>query len=170
MLLPYTICFCRYGDRVLMLYRNKHPNAQRWNGLGGKLQENETPLTCVQREILEEAGIDLRMAKDLRFVGIVTWNVGVDPTSPSRGMYAFVADLPSEELTWKGNRATPEGLLCWKPIEWVCDPENTGVVENIPHFLSAMLTQYTPQEYYCDYQDEHLLEVVIRPLSDFVAI
>ena len=30
MLLPYTICFCRYDDRVLMLYRDKPPNRHLW--------------------------------------------------------------------------------------------------------------------------------------------
>ncbi len=54
MLLPYTICFCLRGEQVLMLYRSKPPNAQRWNGLGGRIEEGETPLVCVQREIFLE--------------------------------------------------------------------------------------------------------------------
>lgn len=67
MRLPYTICFCLCGERVLMLYRNKPPNAQRWNGLGGHIESGETPLVCVRREILEEAEIDLRQAQELRY-------------------------------------------------------------------------------------------------------
>src|ERR1700738_2820489 len=74
--LLYTICFCFQGDSVLMLFRNKPPNAQRWNGLGGKFQPGETPLMCVQREIMEEAGIDLHLAERLHFAGIVTWGSG----------------------------------------------------------------------------------------------
>ena len=61
MSLQYTICFCRYGELVLMLYRYRPPNQFHWNGLGGKLQEDETPQACVQREVLEEAEIDCRL-------------------------------------------------------------------------------------------------------------
>ncbi len=53
MSLLYTICFCRCADKVLMLYRNRPPNQNHWNGLGGKIQVGETPLECAQREILE---------------------------------------------------------------------------------------------------------------------
>ena len=117
MALPYTICFCRYDDRVLMLYRNRPPNQQRWNGLGGKLKMHETPLSCIQREIMEEAEIDLHLAQQLRFAGIVTWAAGIgNQTDSSVGMYAFIADLPLDWPIWEGERTTPEGLLCW--IAW----------------------------------------------------
>lgn len=49
MTVPYTICFCRCKDSVLMLYRHWPPNAGRWNGLGGKISAGETPLECVRR-------------------------------------------------------------------------------------------------------------------------
>lgn len=65
--LPYTICFCRCGDEVLMLLRNRPPNAGLWNGLGGKISPGETPLDCVRREVLEEAGIDFRWSGEVCF-------------------------------------------------------------------------------------------------------
>ena len=60
--LQYTICFCLCGELVLMLYRKRPPNQFHWNGLGGKLQKDETPQACVMREVLEEANIDLHIA------------------------------------------------------------------------------------------------------------
>ena len=117
-----------------MLYRSNAPNRQRWNGLGGKLEAGEAPLACVQREILEEADIDLRMAERLHYAGIVTWNVGSDLLSPTGGMYAFIADLPLDWPIWEGERETEEGLLCWKPVEWLYDPNNRAIVSNIPRF------------------------------------
>ena len=81
MALIYTICFCRRGDAILMLYRNKPPNARQWNGLGGKIELGETPPACVRREVAEVAGIDLCFARRVRFAGLVTWASGVDPTA-----------------------------------------------------------------------------------------
>ncbi len=72
MILPYTICFCIQEERVLLLFRQRPPNAQHWNGLGGKIHAGETPLACIQREVMEEAGIDLQLASELRYAGIVT--------------------------------------------------------------------------------------------------
>jgi len=58
--LPYTICFCLRDDLVLMLYRSNPPTAGLWDGLGGKIETGETPLSSIQREVIEEATIDLR--------------------------------------------------------------------------------------------------------------
>jgi len=163
--LPYTICFCCCADKVLMLYRYRPPNQNRWNGLGGKIQISESPIECVQREILEEANIDLTMASILRFAGIVTWPDGVDITAKSSGMYAFTAVLPPDWPIWEGDHITPEGLLCWKPVEWVCHLQNKEVVSNIPHFLPHMLSEQSPAEYFCDYHGGYFAGMVIRPLS-----
>src|SRR5438552_1022627 len=149
-----------------MLYRKRPPNQFLWNGLGGKLQKDETPLLCVQREVLEEANIDLHMAHRLRFTGIVTWDL--DSNTASSGMYAFVADFQQASVTWEGDREVPEGLLCWKPLLWVCNPGNTTVVSNIPHFLPCMLSQNIPAEYRCNYHDEQLVELLVRPLPAYL--
>jgi len=150
-----------------MLYRKRPPNQFHWNGLGGKLQENETPQACVQREVLEEANIDLNVSHRLRFTGIVTWDFGADATDPGSGMYAFIADFQQASVTWEGDREVPEGLLCWKPFQWVCDPHNPSVVSNIPHFLPHMLSQNIPLGYHCNYHNGHLVALVVRPLPSY---
>jgi 8-oxo-dGTP diphosphatase len=164
MTIPYTICFCRCNDLILMLYRRWPPNAGRWNGLGGKISPGETPLDCVRREVLEEAGIDLMRSEALRFAGIVRWSSGVDPTCPSTGMYAFVAELPDEWPVHEGEEEVPEGLLAWKPVIWACDSENDAVVSNIPRFLPGLLDTPEPMEYRCEYAGERLVGLVVNPL------
>lgn len=168
--LPYTICFCQHKDKILMLFRNSLPNQYLWNGLGGKLEANESPREGIYREVLEEAGIDLNHAEYLRFSGLVTWANGVDPTSPSRGMYAFVTKLPESFETWSDEIDTPEGLLAWKEIAWVCDKSNSKVVSNIPYFLPPMLAEDEPQEYFCDFEANGLLKAVVaKPIEQILS-
>ncbi len=164
--LPYTICFCYRGNLVLMLHRDRPPNQGLWNGLGGKIQPGETPFACVQREMMEEAGIDLTQSPFCRFAGVVTWDSGVDPTSPSQGMYAFLAESPPQIAVWEGERSIREGVLSWKSFEWVCNLHNRAVVDNIPHFLPAMVAQKSAQEYYCDYRSGMLSQVIVRQLPE----
>jgi len=147
-----------------MLYRNRPPNAGLWNGLGGKILPGESPLDCVRREVLEEAGIDLRRFGQLRFSGVVKWKRGVDPTGPSTGMHAFVAELPDYWPVWEGEREVEEGLLAWKPLDWVCDPHNEAVVSNVPRFLSGLLADSEPMEYRCDYVGATLVDLVVDAL------
>ncbi len=163
-MLPYTICFCTCGDKVLMLYRHNPPNKHLWNGLGGKIQQNETPLACIEREMLEEAGIDLQQAENFYFAGIITWTLDTDSTISSKGMYAYIAEFSSEKFIWEGERPIDEGILCLKSLQWVCDPTNTAVVNNIPHFLPGLLSQKIPLEYHFDYQDGKLVDAFVRPL------
>ncbi len=142
-----------------MLRRRHPPNEGKWNGLGGKIEAGETPAKCVRREVMEEADMDV--SESLRYAGIVTWNAGADPTSASRGMHVFVAeverDVPEGE--------TSEGLLAWKPLSWGCDPENDSVVGNIPRFLPTILDSGSLMEFRCEYESGRLVGVAEIPLA-----
>ena len=55
-----TLCYVRNGDKTLMIHRIKKQNdmhAGKWNGLGGKLEQGETPEECAIREVEEESGL-----------------------------------------------------------------------------------------------------------------
>jgi 8-oxo-dGTP diphosphatase len=173
-MLAYTICFCRSGDRMLLLHRRRPPNAGLWNGVGGKIVPGERPEDCIRREFLEETGIDLATAGTLRFGGIVTWTVGADPTMPSSGMYAFVADLDLAYPIWDGDRDIAEGLLRWHPLSWATDCVNTALVSNLPHFVPPMLAGEAVMEYRCTYSDaltsSRLIGVTRHPLDGRAAL
>lgn len=67
--LPYKLaCLCDLRDergRVLLLRRNKEPNKGLCSPIGGKLDmaTGESPAQCAQREILEEAGIEVPISR-----------------------------------------------------------------------------------------------------------
>ena len=50
--------FSQNGEDILLIGKNR-PNylAGRWNGLGGKVESNETAIEAMVREMQEEAGI-----------------------------------------------------------------------------------------------------------------
>ena len=74
--LPYKIaCLCDLRDRdgrVLLLHRIKAPNKGLCSPIGGKLEMHigESPAQCAQREIKEEAGIDVDIS-DLHLIGLI---------------------------------------------------------------------------------------------------
>lgn len=133
-MLKYTIGFIKRGNEILMLNRNKAPDMGKWNGIGGKFEEGETPLDCIIREAYEETGIRFR-EENLLYTGAVTW----ESENGSAGMYAFIYEVPIE-FEYRSPIETQEGILCWKNIEWVCNLNNIGVVGHVPHFLPVMLT------------------------------
>ena len=81
-----TLCYIEKEHKYLMLHRTKKENdmnKDKWLGIGGKLEECETPLDCIIREAYEETGLKL-LNPVLR--GIVNFNSNV---YPSEKMYLF---------------------------------------------------------------------------------
>ena len=68
-----TLCYLEQDGSWLLLHRNKKkndPNHDKWIGIGGKFEENESPDDCVRREFREETGLELT---EYRYCGIVTF-------------------------------------------------------------------------------------------------
>ena len=85
-----TLCYVLRGNDVLMLHRVKKKNdinKDKWSGIGGKFEKNESPDECLLREAMEETGLKLT---SWRCRGIVTFL----PNEPYEGeyMYLFTAD------------------------------------------------------------------------------
>ncbi|GHO79303.1 hypothetical protein KSD_70740 [Ktedonobacter sp. SOSP1-85] len=112
---------------------------------------------------MEEAGLDLHQAQEVRFAGLVSWPVSTDLTGARMGMYAFLARLTPDYPLWP-DRVTEEGVLSWKVLDWVCDQNNPLVVNNIPHFLPMMLAEQQSQEYCCSAHNGRV-QMVISALS-----
>ena len=57
-----TLCYIEKDDKYLMLHRVKKDNDlnhDKWVGVGGKFEPDETPEECMLREVREETGLTL---------------------------------------------------------------------------------------------------------------
>ncbi|PID75696.1 MAG: 7,8-dihydro-8-oxoguanine triphosphatase [Deltaproteobacteria bacterium] len=100
------------GKRVLLVHRNKRQNDQhlgKYNGLGGKMLASEDALTCLRREIREEANIECR---DVELRGTINWT-GFGPEGEDWFCFLFLI------TRYEGTplQANEEGDLVWIELE-----------------------------------------------------
>lgn len=110
-----TLCYIEKDDQYLMLHRvkkEKDVNKDKWVGVGGHFEKDETPEECLLREVKEETGLTLNSWK-LR--GIITF---LSNEFHTEYMFLYTSDDYSGEMI-----SCNEGNL-----EWV----NKSDVYNLP--------------------------------------
>ena len=106
-----TLCYITRGSDVLMLHRVKKKNdinKDKWIGVGGKFEGEESPDECILREAREETGLTLTSYKCR---GIVTF---VNDGCEGEYMFLFTADGFEGEL-----KECDEGDLQWVSREFL---------------------------------------------------
>ena len=106
-----TLCYITRGNDVLMLHRVKKKNdlnKDKWIGIGGKFEPEETPDECLLREAREETGLELT---SWRLRGVVTF---LSDLWEGEYMYLFTADGFTGEL-----KECDEGDLQWVSREFL---------------------------------------------------
>ena len=101
-----TLCYIENNGRYLMLHRIKKKNDEnhdKWIGVGGKLEDGESPYDCARREIEEETGL---IAESLNYRGIVTF---VSDTYGTEYMHLFTCN----EFSGFTKDSCDEGVLEW---------------------------------------------------------
>lgn len=109
-----TLCYVQKDGHTLMLYRNKKENDYhegKWNGLGGKFEQGESPEECAVREVKEEAGLTILNPKMRGFITFPLFD-GKDDWY----VFVFTADEYEGELI-----ESPEGKLEWIPNDKLFD-------------------------------------------------
>lgn len=104
-----TLCYIEQDNKYLMLHRIKKEvdvNKDKWIGVGGHFEQDESPEECLLREVKEETGLTLLSWK---FRGLITfvcdgWN--------TEYMCLYTADSFEGDLT-----DCEEGELVWVPKE-----------------------------------------------------
>jgi len=100
------------GCSTLMVHRNKRPDDNhygKYNGLGGKLEPGEDVVTCIRREIREEAGIE---CESLILRGTINW-----PGFGKGGEDWFGFIFRIDRFTGTPHEGNHEGTLEWVPVD-----------------------------------------------------
>lgn len=100
-----TLCYIEKNDSYLMLHRvkkKKDINKDKWIGVGGHFEINETPEECLIREVKEETGLTL-LSYELR--GIVTFILDNNETEymflyTSKEIKGEICKCDEGELKW----------------------------------------------------------------------
>ena len=122
-----TLCYILRGDEALMLHRVKKKNdinKDKWIGIGGKFEENESPDECLLREAFEETGLTLT---SWRCRGIVTF---LNTCCEGEYMYLFTADGFTGQL-----KTCDEGDLQWVSRDFI---NQLPLWEGDPIFLKLL--------------------------------
>ena len=128
-----TLCYLEQDGCLLMLHRVKKVNDEnrdKWIGVGGKLEDRESPEDCLLREVKEETGLTLER---WRYRGLVTF---VSDKWETEYMHLYTADKFSGTM-----KECDEGNLEWVPREQV---EHLPIWEGDKIFLRMIADPETP--------------------------
>ncbi len=152
---PRVLVFVTNGSDVLLLKGS--PDKPIWpglyNGIGGHVEQDETVYEAVQREVLEETG--LNEITSLRLRGIIN----IDAKNPT-GIMLFVFTAVSSSRTVRpSSEGTPEWVN-WREID------SQVLVKDLPMLLPRVLSmQPTDPPFFARYwyDEDDALRVLFDP-------
>lgn len=146
-----TLCYIEKDGKYLMLHRTKKENdinKDKWIGIGGHFEENESPEECLLREVREETGLTLTK---FRFRGIITF---VSDIYETEYMHLYTATEYTGEMT-----ECDEGILEWVEKDRI---EDLPIWEGDKVFLSILNANLNFFSLKLVYRGEELIESIVK--------
>ena len=131
--IPTVQIYLEKDNKYLMLYRNKKKNDMnqgKWLGVGGHVEEGETPYQAIVRETKEETGLDLKSAEYRAIINFVNDDyVEIIYQYTSSDFTGEVIDCNEGELRWI-DKSEVLTLPMWEGDKYFLDP----LIKNEPFF------------------------------------
>ncbi len=149
-----TLCYIQKDKSYLMLHRiskKNDINKDKWIGVGGHFEFQESPEDCLVREVKEETGLTLT---HYNFRGIVTF---VSDNEPAEYMCLYTSSEFEGDL-----KDCDEGKLEWVPFDKI--PE-LNLWEGDKIFLSLLQTSCPFFSLKLVYKNGKLIDKTLSPAS-----
>ncbi|MCI8508050.1 MAG: 8-oxo-dGTP diphosphatase [Lachnospiraceae bacterium] len=146
-----TLCYIEKDGQYLMLHRvlkKQDINKDKWIGVGGHFEENESPEECLLREVKEETGLTLT---SYRFRGLITF---MSDSWQTEYMCLYTADKFEGEMI-----ECDEGELVWVPKK---DLLNLTLWEGDKIFLELLSKEAPFFSLKLRYEGDFLKEAVLN--------
>lgn len=131
-----TLCFLLKENEILLAMKKRGFGVGKWNGVGGKVQENETPMQAAIRETEEEIGVTPQgmkrvgilyfhfldkkcVEKDINRVFVYTakkWSGTLQETEEMRPQWFDFSEIPYNEM-WEDDVYWLPKLLQGEKVE-----------------------------------------------------
>lgn len=147
-----TLCYIEQDGKYLMMHRTKKEHDashNKWIGVGGKCEENESPAECVIRETQEETGLILTQP---RLRGIVSF---FSDQWESEYMFIYTADSFAGTLALD----CTEGEMAWVDKTEIM---SLPLWEGDKIFLKLLLEDAEFFQLKLVYRGEELVEAVLQ--------
>lgn len=108
-----TLIYITRGSDCLFIRKTRKGdmNLDKYLGIGGHFEKDESPEECVLRELSEEASIGSGSLSDFTYRGLITF---ISSEYPTEYMHVFTASVDPDFVL--PERSCDEGELCWVPL------------------------------------------------------
>ena len=108
-----TLIYITRGSDCLFIRKTRKGDMSldKYLGIGGHFEKDETPEECVLRELKEEALIGPEDLESFRYRGLIAF---ISSEYPTEYMHVFTASVPTDFELPEGS--CDEGELCWVPL------------------------------------------------------